>query len=180
MKDNCKVIKVSRDIFCVEIHTQCSNGLTSAVRNGEIIRARKCVFTTGSWTKKVLMENLCIDLPLTPEQTTIAYWKVDHPEEYSSKKFPLFINYDEPLMYGTPAHEYPNMIKCAVHYGKTVDPDHRDFEPAMEGLIQEAAPFLQKYFKGVHATPVMTESCTTSVSDVTYLCTIHNSSNVFY
>jgi len=51
------------------------------------------------------------------------------------------------------------MIKCALHNGKPIDPDKRDYEPGSEGLKYEVSPFLQKYFKGVSVEPVMTESC---------------------
>lgn len=121
------------------------------------------VFTTGPWTRKLLQEQFGprIDLPLTVEQTTIAYWRVDptRVKDYDSGVFPVFINYEDPLIYGTPSHEYPGLIKAAVHSGKDVDPDERDFEPGLKALKDKVGPFLTEFFTGVDPVPVRTESC---------------------
>ncbi|ODM98489.1 putative sarcosine oxidase [Orchesella cincta] len=140
--------------------TQDDNGrVIVEVENGKKFSAKKCILTTGPWTKKILKSVANLDIPLNPVQPTIAYWKVDSPEEYSSERFPVFINYDKPLLYGTPAHEFPNLIKCAAHFGPDCDPDNRSFDPGNEDIINDVSPWLQKVFTGVSPTPQMTESC---------------------
>ncbi|CAL8118523.1 unnamed protein product [Orchesella dallaii] len=129
------------------------------VENGKKFTAKKCIITTGPWTKKILKLVANLDLPLNPIQPTIAYWKVDNPWEYSSERFPIFINNDEPLLYGTPAHEFPNSIKCAAHYGPNCDPDNRSFDAGDKEIMKDVSPWLQKVFTGVSPTPVRTESC---------------------
>lgn len=119
----------------------------------------RCVVTVGAWSKKFL-EKINIDLPLRVVQTTVAYWPVDDPSVYSSTVFPVFINYSEDaFIYGFPAHEFPNMIKCCAHFGPDVDPDKRDFLPGIVDLKKTVAPFIERTFEGVTAVPEKTESC---------------------
>lgn len=151
LRDNSPVTNVASD------HT--TNLITVELANGEKIRTKKCILTGGPWTNKILMKAANIQLPLNPIQPTIAYWKVEKPEEYSSQKFPVFINYDKPLLYGTPAHEFPNLIKCAAHWGPDCDPDSRTFDPGFDTISEEVSPWLQQTFTGVSVKPQMTESC---------------------
>lgn len=63
------------------------------------------------------------------------------------------------MIYGTPCHEFPGLLKCCPHYGKVVDPDTRDFAPGMEALENQVASFVRTFFKGVEPKPFRTESC---------------------
>jgi len=126
---------------------------------GLTFKCEKCIVTVGAWAKKFL-KNVNIDLPVQPMQTTVAYWTVENKSVYSSSVFPVFINYhQDALIYGCPAHEFPNMIKCCAHFGPEVDPDNRDFLPGMDVLKNTVAPFIQRTFQGVNALPAKTESC---------------------
>ncbi|KAJ6643910.1 putative sarcosine oxidase [Pseudolycoriella hygida] len=127
--------------------------------NGQTFTCAKCIVTVGPWAKKFL-NKLNVDLPLRAVQTTVAYWRVDNPSLYSSTVFPVFINYsDESLVYGFPAHEFPNLIKCCAHFGPDIDPDIRDFLPGVADLQKTVAPFLKKTFQGVEPVTEKTESC---------------------
>ena len=49
----------------------------------------------------------------------VLYWKVDSPEDYSPKNFPvLMARYTEGghlhLFYGLPIHEYPGLVKVSI------------------------------------------------------------------
>lgn len=127
--------------------------------SGTDFKCSRCIVTVGAWTTKFL-KKLNVDLPLRVIQTTVAYWRVDEPSVYSSTIFPVFINYTkDSLVYGFPAHEFPNMIKCCAHFGPDVDPDNRDFLPGIVDLNDTVAPFVTKTFSGVSAVPEKTESC---------------------
>lgn len=127
--------------------------------NGMKFKCEKCIVTAGAWTKKFL-KKINIDLPLRAVQTTVAYWTVENPPIYSSTVFPVFINYSQDaFIYGFPAHEFPNMIKCCAHFGPDVDPDKRDFLPEIDALKNTVAPFIERTFQGVTAVPEKTESC---------------------
>lgn len=129
------------------------------INNGIKLKCSKCIITVGAWTKKVL-KKINIDLPLRVVQTTVAYWPVDNPTVYTSTIFPVFINYSQDaFIYGFPAHEFPNMMKCCAHFGPDVDPDNRDFLPGIVALKETVAPFIQRTFSGVTAVPEKTESC---------------------
>lgn len=122
-------------------------------------KCNRCIVTVGAWTKKFL-KKINVDLPLRVVQTTVAYWPVDDPTVYASTVFPVFINYSEDaFIYGFPAHEFPNMIKCCAHYGPDVDPDTRTFLPELHDLKATVAPFIERTFRGVKAVPEKTESC---------------------
>jgi sarcosine oxidase/L-pipecolate oxidase len=159
----CQGCDVRDNMSVVQITNELQIGGETLVRvvtaNGEEFYGRNCVITTGAWTKKLVKSVEGIELPLQPLQTTVAYWKVENPEAYSSKRFPVFINYEEPLIYGTPAHEYPNMIKCPAHFGPPCDPDTRDFEPGTDAIAEIVSKFLQETFVGVDTKPSHTESC---------------------
>lgn len=128
-------------------------------KNGTTFKCARCVVTVGAWTKK-LLKNVGIDLPLRAIQTTVAYWPVENPSVYASAVFPVFINYSQDaFIYGFPAHEFPNMIKCCAHFGPDVDPDSRDFLPGIVDLKATVAPFIKRTFEGVAAVPEKTESC---------------------
>lgn len=127
--------------------------------NGKTFRTKKCIVTVGAWAKKVLKNIANLELPLNPIQVTIAYWKVNKPEQYHSSNFPVFISYDHPLLYGTPCHEFSNLIKCAAHCGPSCDPDNRTFDPGFDKIENDVSPWLQQVFTGVSKTPQMTESC---------------------
>lgn len=122
-------------------------------------KCAQCIVTVGAWSKKFL-KNINIDLPLRVVQTTVAYWPVDNPSLYASTVFPVFINYsDDAFIYGFPAHELPNMIKCCAHFGPEVDPDSRSFLPELDDLKDTVAPFIKRTFHGVSYVPEKTESC---------------------
>lgn len=135
--------------------------VTIEAGNGLVFRGRKCIVTAGAWTKKVLAPLKDFNLPIVPNQTTVGYWKVDSPDLYSAKNFPVFIVYDDefPKVYGLPAFEYPNMIKCTGDVLENCDPDNRTFQPDFQCLLALAHPALQKFLSGVAETPALVESC---------------------
>ncbi len=162
LQDNSRVVNITQD--------ETKDAIYIEIENGQKISTRKCIMTSGPWTNKILQKAANIQLPLNPIQPTIAYWKVEKPDEYSSKKFPVFINYNKPLLYGTPAHEFPNLIKCAAHWGPDCDPDKRTFDPGYEAIFEEVSPWLQQVFTGVSPKPQMTESCMyTETPDYDYI-----------
>ncbi|CAG7732842.1 unnamed protein product [Allacma fusca] len=138
-----------------------------------IITAKKCVITAGAWTQKALDKvqlrsgKLSLTLPLKPRQVTVCYWEVAAPEKFSgiNKTFPVFICYDDKYhVYGTPALEFPNLLKCCSHEGPNCDPDKRDFYPGVQEIENEVAPLVQKVFVGISPKPVFTESCMYTMS----------------
>ncbi|KAG4077284.1 hypothetical protein HA402_009913 [Bradysia odoriphaga] len=153
VKDNMPVMNIRQVTVGTRIETivETNNGLN--------FKCAQCIVTAGSWTTK-LLKSVNLNLPLRVIQTTVAYWPVDNPSVYSSTVFPVFINYsDDALVYGFPAHEFPNMIKCCAHFGPDVDPDSRDFLPGMDDLNNIVAPFIKRTFQGVTAVPKKSESC---------------------
>ena len=54
-------------------------------------------------------------------RTEVHYWKVENPQHYSAKNFPVFYHaiYAAPedyhlAIYGTSAYEYPDLLKVSI------------------------------------------------------------------
>ncbi|GJP38098.1 hypothetical protein CLOM_g22543 [Closterium sp. NIES-68] len=79
----------------------------------------------------------------------------------SSTTIPLFINYDEPYVYGIPSLEFPDLIKVSLHSGLPCpDPDNRPSLPDAHAARTVLVPWLQARFGNrVTTEPVMMESC---------------------
>lgn len=153
IKDNTTVVDIRQVTVGKRVQT------IVETNGGLKFRCAQCIVTVGSWSAK-LLRKLNVDLPLRVVQTTVAYWPVDNPSVYASTVFPVFINYsDDAFVYGFPAHEFPNMIKCCAHFGPDVDPDRRDFLPGMDDLNNIVAPFIKRTLQGVTAVPEKTDSC---------------------
>ena len=49
-------------------------------------------------------------------RTEVYYWKVENPQHYSAKNFPVFYHATEPedyceVIYGTSVYEFPDLLK---------------------------------------------------------------------
>ena len=46
-------------------------------------------------------------------RTEHVYWKTETPEDFAKENFPVFcaVDENEDIVYGTPIHEYPGLIK---------------------------------------------------------------------
>ena len=106
-----------------------------------------------------------------------TYWKVQNPQDFSHKSFPVFLAYDPKgyYWYGTPILEYPGLIKVRNHYqsccsiimshiqacahgGPEVDPDNRDEQPSSV-LAPKAKEVIVQYFQNVLDRPAVLEYC---------------------
>ncbi|KAL3688596.1 hypothetical protein R1sor_014905 [Riccia sorocarpa] len=158
LRDQTKVLDVKSEV----------DGVTITTSRGSV-RCGKCVITAGSWVSKLVKRMAGFDLPVVPIHTTIAYWEVDpeNPDLYSSDRgFPVFLSYEEPIVYGTPSLEYNGMIKVSYHSGIPCDPDTRSVAPDHKALQDYVSPWLAKICKGNvrHDAPVLAEGCIYSIT----------------
>ncbi|KAL2650570.1 hypothetical protein R1flu_018698 [Riccia fluitans] len=158
LRDRAKVLEVKSD----------GEGVLVTTTRGSI-RCGKCVITAGSWVTKLVKQIAGFDLPVVPVHTTIAYWEVDpeKPDLYSNDLgFPVFLSYEEPLIYGTPSVEYDGLIKVSYHSGAPCDPDTRSVAPDHKALREFVSPWLATIFKGNvrHEVPVLAEGCIYSLT----------------
>lgn len=115
------------------------------------VRSSKCVITTGPWVTKMVKQIAGLELPVVPLHTTIAYWQVnpEQPDLYSKDEgFPVFLSYDEPIVYGTPSLEYNGLIKVSYDSGTPCDPESRSVAPHRSALKKFVSPWLATTFKG--------------------------------
>ncbi|KAJ8763726.1 hypothetical protein K2173_003508 [Erythroxylum novogranatense] len=109
--------------------------------NGEKFWAKKCVVTAGAWTSRLIKKFSGIELPIEPLETMVCYWRIKEGKEKEftlGGGFPTFASYGEPRVYGTPAFEFPGLIKIAVHGGQLCDPDNRPWGPGVSlSLVKE-------------------------------------------
>ncbi|POM67628.1 Sarcosine oxidase, partial [Phytophthora palmivora] len=99
--------------------------------NGAQVRGRQCIVTAGPWTEKLLEMPGSDSVKLQPIATFGAYWKCKQ-ELYTPDKFPVFIKYGYPEVYGLPMMNAHEGVKICRHDGPDVNPDHR------EGVLQPA------------------------------------------
>lgn len=150
-------------------------GVVVSSRSGEKFWGRKCVVTAGAWVSKLVQKVSygSTILPIQPLETQVFYWKIKngHEHDYTIEAgFPSFASYGEPYIYGTPALEFPDLIKVAVHGGRECDPDKRTWGAATEGtsmVIGHLKEWIKLRFgdkvdweKG----PVITQSCLYSMT----------------
>lgn len=129
--ENCKVS---------EIDDRGDEGVLLRTADHGTVRSRKVVVTAGAWAKKLLPPLLGSDLNLSPINTTVVYWRTKSdrdPRLYQAESgAPVFIVYadDNRVLnaYGTPALEYPGLVKFCLHHGPATDPDSRLAVPNLE------------------------------------------------
>ncbi|KAG7377851.1 hypothetical protein PHYPSEUDO_010901 [Phytophthora pseudosyringae] len=100
--------------------------------DGTQVRGRQCIVTAGPWTDKLLKLAGPDNVKLQPIATFGAYWQCKQ-ELYTPDKFPVFIKYGYPEVYGLPLMNAHEGVKICRHDGPDVNPDERD------GVVQPAA-----------------------------------------
>ncbi|KAI3760078.1 hypothetical protein L1987_50468 [Smallanthus sonchifolius] len=173
------VLKDKTEIVDVEMEMdERRGGVLVSSRLGEKFWGRKCVVTAGAWMSK-LVEKVSdgrMVLPIQPVETTVFYWKIKEGKEVDftiEAGCPSFASYGEPYIYGTPALEFPDLIKIAVHGGRECDPDKRTWGAAVAGTegISMAVGCLKEWIKSTFGEridwedgPVMSQSCLYSLT----------------
>jgi sarcosine oxidase/L-pipecolate oxidase len=92
--------------------------------NGAVVRGRQCIVTAGAWTDKLLRQSGSHQVKLQPIATFGTYWRCKS-ELYTPDKFPVFIKYGYPEVYGLPMMDAQEGVKICRHDGPAVDPDAR-------------------------------------------------------
>ncbi|KAL4558795.1 hypothetical protein LXL04_036997 [Taraxacum kok-saghyz] len=153
-------------------------GVLVSSRSGETFWGKKCVVTAGAWVSKLIQKvsNGATILPIQPIETNVFYWKIKegHEHDYTIESgFPSFASYGEPYIYGTPALEYPDLIKVAVHGGRECDPNKRTWKPPASGTegITMVIGHLKEWIKSTFGNgvdwedgPVISQSCLYSMT----------------
>ncbi|KAJ0453781.1 putative FAD dependent oxidoreductase, FAD/NAD(P)-binding domain superfamily [Helianthus annuus] len=126
-----------------------------------------------------MVQNVCnggVNLPVQPVETSLFYWKIKEGYEVDftvGAGFPSFASYGDPYIYGTPALEFPGLIKVAVHGGRECDPDSRTWGAAAAGTkcTTMVIGFLKDWIKSTFGDrvnwedgPVMRQSCMYSLT----------------
>ncbi|KAH7867327.1 hypothetical protein Vadar_032004 [Vaccinium darrowii] len=162
LRDNMEVREIERD--------DVRGGVLVSTANGERFSGKKCVVAAGAWMKKLVERVTGIEIPITPLETCVMYWRIKegHEAEFDiGGGFPTFASYGEPYIYGTPSLEFPGLIKIPVHGGHPCDPDKRKWVTRPGPTVLEP---LKEWIRGrfgdrVGASdPVMAESCMYSMT----------------
>lgn len=161
LKDNMRVVDIKRDQHTGDIIVHTSGGGP--------FRSRKCVITAGPWTRKLVETARGITLPIQPLETAAYYWKINegHEERFAiSNGFPTFDSHGEPRVYGTPAMEFPGLIKIVIDGGSACEPDERTWAADEPGLLGSMREWVKGRFGGLVDSdePVITQSCICSMT----------------
>ncbi|KAJ1420118.1 Sarcosine oxidase, monomeric [Sesbania bispinosa] len=158
LKDNTEVTDIKKED---------KEGVVVFTANGETFRGKKCVVTVGAWVNKLVKRISGFELPIQPLEVHVCYWRIKegHEGKFSiGNDFPTFACSGKVYVYGTPALEYPGLIKVAVHGGNPCDPDKRKWGPTV--MMDELKEWVEGRFLGmVHSTePVVKQSCMYSMT----------------
>lgn len=160
LKDGTEVVNIEKDKEKGEI-------VVFARDDGQF-RGRKCVITVGSWTKTLIEKVRGLSIPIQPLETSVIYWKINPGHEHKftiENGFPTFASYGDPYIYGTPALEFPGLIKIPVHGGRACEPNERTW-----ASTPETVNALRDWIKGLFGDavdwdkPVLTQSCMYSMT----------------
>jgi sarcosine oxidase / L-pipecolate oxidase len=154
IRDNSPVVSVTCD------DEQQSEGLFAVVlADGSVARGKQCIVTAGPWTKKLLgvQSGVKTEIAINPIATFGTYWKCKPASEqlYTPARFPVFISYGEPSVYGLPMEDPAHGVKVCLHTGPSVDPDTRQAIVAQsEEDVHKVQHFLGKFMPQVDASAI--------------------------
>ncbi|XP_004501233.1 probable sarcosine oxidase [Cicer arietinum] len=157
LKDNAEVTDIKND-----------GGVVVLTKSGEKFRGKKCVVTVGAWVNKLVKKISGVEIPIQPLETHVCYWRIKEGHEgkftLGSSDFPTFASCGKVTVYGTPAFEYPGLVKVAVHGGNPCDPDKRSWGPLV--MMNELKEWVEGRFSGLvdSSEPVVKQSCMYSMT----------------
>ena len=160
LKDNAEVTNIEKD----------QTGVVVFTAGGETFRGKKCVVTVGAWVSKLVKKVSGVELPVQPLETHFFYWRVKegHERDFAiGGDFPTFASWGGDggiYVYGTPALEFPGLIKAGVHGGNPCDPDKRPWGSGVN--VKELKEWVQGRFKGLvdSSEPVVKQACMYSMT----------------
>nr|XP_043636424.1 probable sarcosine oxidase [Erigeron canadensis] len=171
------VLKDKMEVVDVEVD-EVRGGVVVSSSFGDKFWGKKCVVTAGAWVSKLVknVSNGRMVLPIQAVETSIFYWKIREGYEGDftiGAGFPSFASYGEPYIYGTPALEFPDLIKVGVHGGRECDPDKRTWGAVTAGSegTGKVIGYLKEWIKSRFGDrvnwedgPVMAQSCLYSMT----------------
>ncbi|XP_052210050.1 probable sarcosine oxidase [Diospyros lotus] len=164
LKDNMEVTGIEKDGV-----NGGGGGLVVSTVNGETFWGHKCVVTAGAWTKKLVQRVRGMALPIEAVETNVLYWRIKEEHEAAftiAGGFPTFASYGRPYIYGTPALEYPGLIKIPLHGGVACDPGRRAWREPAPATLESVREWIRGTFgeRVDAAGPAMTQSCLYSMT----------------
>lgn len=119
------------------------------------LRAGRVVVAAGAWLPRLVPE-LAGHFRVTREQVT--FFRPLTPEAFSLDRFPMFINWQRPEVYGFPMFHLPG-VKVGLHLsGPDADPEHRD--PALRpDLLASMRDFLERHLPDAAGPEMQTRTC---------------------
>ncbi|KAG1686995.1 hypothetical protein DVH05_005735 [Phytophthora capsici] len=130
------------------------------LENGTEVRGRQCIVTAGPWTEKLLKLSGSSDkVDLQPIATFGQYWRCKQ-ELYTPDKFPVFIKYEYPEIYGLPMMNAHEGVKICRHDGPQVNPDGRQGVEQPEDADKQLRAFVAENFSNVDpSSPNQVDHC---------------------
>ncbi|MFC4456408.1 N-methyl-L-tryptophan oxidase [Deinococcus sonorensis] len=129
--------------------------------------AGRVVIAAGGWLPN-LLPDLAGRFRVTREQ--VVFFRPQRPEAFALGRFPMFIQWTVPEVYGFPMFHLPG-VKVGLHIsGPEVNPDHPDGGPQPE-LTATMRRFLQRHLPDAAGPEMQTQTClytTTRSGDFVY------------
>ncbi|KAH6763395.1 FAD-dependent oxidoreductase family protein [Perilla frutescens var. hirtella] len=166
---NGALLKDNTEVVCIKKDYGGGGDIVVSTSGGDRFRSRKCVITAGPWTRKLIETARRKALPIQPLETAAYYWKINegHEEKFAIENgFPTFDSHGEPRVYGTPAMEFPGLIKIVIDGGGACEPDERTWAAAEPGLLDTIREWVKGRFGGLvdGDEPVIMHSCISSMT----------------
>jgi monomeric sarcosine oxidase len=120
--------------------------------------AEQAIIAAGAWAPVFFRALLPVPVPLRVTHQQVAYFAVEHPEDFAPDRFPVFIIDREPHCYGFPVWERPGAVKIAVEQSeKTVNPDEE--RQLDQDLLQELVTHVKTVLPDVIPEPIAAQPC---------------------
>lgn len=125
---------------------------------GVSVYGKQAIITAGPWTQQ-LLSSTGATIKLQPIATFGMYWH-SKTELYTPDKFPVFIKYDSPEIYGMGIVDPTEGVKICRHDGPPVDPNSRAGVKQPAEALKQLREFVASHFSHVDASaPKKIDDC---------------------
>ncbi|DAZ92861.1 TPA: hypothetical protein N0F65_003040 [Lagenidium giganteum] len=114
----------------VDIKVNDDGSVCVQLADGQQVQARKVIVTAGPWSQALMEKCAPVTKPnnvrtaVQPSATFGMYWRCKDPANealYDASRFPVFINYSSPQVYGLPMHDPAYGAKICMHNGPAIE-----------------------------------------------------------
>ncbi|GIV98502.1 MAG: N-methyltryptophan oxidase [Herpetosiphonaceae bacterium] len=133
------------------------DGEIEVITDEETLRCRRLIVTAGPWAG-ALLRQIGLALPLTVEMQQVVFFAPADPAPFSVGRFPVFINYADPSVYGFPIYGGEGVKVAEHHGGPIINLDEYDQQVRQEG-VERVREWLRRHLPGALGPLLRAHTC---------------------